>query len=504
MTPRWPPLTPPGPIRDSLEVSRSNPRYFASASADGLGERVVYLTGSHVNNNFHDGLRIGAAHDAEEFDFDAYLRFLRERGHNFIRLWRWEQFKGYLAPANVHLDMTPQPWLRSGPGLAADGKPRFDLEVFDAAYFERLRQRVSAACAEGIYVSVMLFEGFSLHLTAAPWHVEGHPFHARNNVNGIGIRSVDDCQVLPLDARIRAVQEAYIERVIDTVHDLPNVLYEVSNESPGGGAVDRRFADQLKLDDMTVWGDSTAWQYWVIDYVKAYEAHRAYQPHPVGMTMQYPVRDPRQVNAPLFASAADWISPGFDDADVTTTGGPHGGRWLTDPPANNGAKVILSDTDHYSPFSSSALWAWKSFLRGHQPLLYDLALVGGVAPPVPPPGVPAFQALEPARLAMGDTRRLAERVPLARMTPRGDLTTTGYALVSPGECYVVLQPTDGGDGFEVTVTAGTYEVEWFGIAGRDTLQGERVVLATEQALTFEPPRLAAGLCALLLRSVGRR
>ena len=70
--------------------------------------------------------------------------------------------------------MTPQPWPRSGPGTAKDGKPKFDLDSFDQAYFDRLRERVIAAGIEGIYASVMLFEGFSLHLTAPPDNIEGH------------------------------------------------------------------------------------------------------------------------------------------------------------------------------------------------------------------------------------------------------------------------------------------------------------------------------------------
>jgi hypothetical protein len=85
----------------------------------------------------------------------------------------------------------------------------------------------------GIYVSIMLFEGFGLHLTPPPDNVAGHPFHAANNVNQIGIASIVDYQVLPLDARVQAFQEAYIQKVIGTVHDLPNVLYEVANESSG-------------------------------------------------------------------------------------------------------------------------------------------------------------------------------------------------------------------------------------------------------------------------------
>ena len=179
-----------------LVVSKSNPRYF---TVDSREDRLVYLTGSHVNNNLHDGLGFGSECPAEpeRFDFGDYLDFLEAHGHNFIRLWRWEQFKGQLPMAGVHCCMTPQPWPRTGLGAATDGKPKFDLDRFDPGFFDRLRERVVAAGERGIYVSVMLFEGFSLHLTAAPDNIEGHPFHAANNVNGVGIRSIDDYQVLP-------------------------------------------------------------------------------------------------------------------------------------------------------------------------------------------------------------------------------------------------------------------------------------------------------------------
>jgi hypothetical protein len=70
--------------------------------------------------------------------------------------------------------MTPQPWPRTGPGTGIDGKPRFDLTRFDPAYFERLRERVAAAGAAGLYASVMLFDGFSMHLTEVPTNITGH------------------------------------------------------------------------------------------------------------------------------------------------------------------------------------------------------------------------------------------------------------------------------------------------------------------------------------------
>jgi hypothetical protein len=485
-----------------LMVSETNPRYFTVAAGDATDRRAVYLTGSHVNNNFHDGSGPGAdcAETPEPNDFRGYLEFLKERGHNFVRLWRWEQFRSQVAGGAFHFCMSPQPWPRTGPGTAKDGKPKFDLSRFDSAYFDRLRDYVVAAGGEGIYVSVMLFEGFGLHLSLAPDNVEGHPFHAANNVNGIGIASIDDYQVLPLDARVQALQEAYIRKVVDTVQDLPNVLYEVANESSGGGSVDDPgFLEAIGLSEPPDWGDSTEWQYWVIDFVKRYEAQTGYARHPVGMTMQYPVPDQSKVNDVLFNGTADWISPGFDDVESPM----QDSRWSTNPPANDGAKVIISDTDHYSPMKADALWAWKSFLRGHNPILYDLGIVTGVNPPDPSTGSPSFASLEPARHAMGDTRRFAERMNLVAMEPRGELSSTGYALANPCEEYLVFQPNETADPFTVTLEAGTYLAEWHSVGGRETKDAGTVKAEDHGSTTFTAPFAEAGPAVLYLSRVGR-
>ena len=111
--------------------------------------------------------------------------------------------------------MSPQPWARTGREHAKDGKPRFDLERFDEAYFSRLRDRVEKARDRGIYVGVLLFDGWALHLSPAPDNIEGHPFHAANNGNGIAATSIDDLQVLPLDPRMESIEAAYIKKVVD-------------------------------------------------------------------------------------------------------------------------------------------------------------------------------------------------------------------------------------------------------------------------------------------------
>ncbi len=474
-------------MQGPLVVSEVNRRYF---TVD--GREAVYLTGSHIWNNFHDGLGPGGscAEQPEVNDYRAYLKFLTDHGHNFIRLWRWEHFRSQAAGAAFHLCMSPQPWPRTSPGTASDSRPAFDLSRFDPAYFDRLRDRVAAAEAEGIYVAVMLFEGWGLHLSPVPDNVQGHPFAAGNNVNGIGIASIVDYQVLPLDPAVQALQEAYIAKVVDTVQDLPNVLYEVANESSGADAPAVELPAGSSIP--TPVGDSTGWQYWVIETLRRHERERGYQRHPVGMTMQFPVPDQARVNDPLFNGPADWISPGFDDEIFT-------GRWATDPPAADGTKVVISDTDHYVPGGGDALWAWKSFLRGHHPILMDFGIIDVAHPLDPALGVPPYESFEPARRAMGDTLGFARRMGLLEMTPRGELSSTGYALANPGREYLVLQPAGGAEPFTVTLEPGRYHAEWFAVDGRNTTAAGPVTVQGPGPVGFAAP-FAAGPAVLYLVS----
>ncbi len=80
---------PSTPAAGPLVVSSRNRRCFTPMTGQRAG-RAVCLTGSHIWNNLHDGMGPGAEapDEPERLDFDAYLRFLTDRGHNFIRLWR--------------------------------------------------------------------------------------------------------------------------------------------------------------------------------------------------------------------------------------------------------------------------------------------------------------------------------------------------------------------------------------------------------------------------------
>ncbi|MEK7406063.1 MAG: hypothetical protein AAB225_13230 [Acidobacteriota bacterium] len=417
------------PARGPLRILPTNPRYFT----DGSGT-AIYLAGSHNWNTFQDnGHRSGGGDPPPVFDYSGHLDFLQAHNHNFFRLWRWEATTWMDdEPLGIKFAQ-PHPWIRSGAGMANDEKPKFDLSKFSPEYFDRMRSRIIAARDRGMYVSVMLFEGWEMQFLNA-WTY--HPYNAANNANGVDADANQDgkgleyctIQKSPMGKRVLAFQEAYLRQVMDTVNDLDNVLYEVCNEA---GAY------------------STDWQYHIIDYVHRYEAGKPKQ-HPVGMTFQYR----GGTNRELFNSPADWISP--------NTGDPPN-SYLENPPANFSGKVIVNDTDHLCGHTcGDAVWVWKSFCRGLNILFME---------ELPPS--PVWH--DSARDAMGQTRRYAGKINLAEMTPHDELATTRYCLAKPGSEYLVFQP--GGQGeFRVNLSdaQGGFSVEWFNVYAGATVPGKPV------------------------------
>ena len=416
----------PRPATGPLRVSSRNPRYFCDASG-----REVLLVGSHTWNNLVD---MGRNDPPEPFDFNAYLDFLHRYGHNFIRLWAWDsttwdtRANGRLGKDFIH-HVAPLPWARTGPGKALDGKPKFDLKQFDPAYFDRLRKRVNAAGQRGIYVSVMLFEGWGMFHgnrrrgTLDQWAWRSHPFHPDNNVNGIDAREKPHSLANPA---VCAIQAAYIRKVVDTVNDLDNVLYEVINE-----------------------GGEKAWDWWVVETIRKHEQTKPKQ-HPIGITGHGAER-----LESMLASPADWISPGRNDG------------FGDDPPAWDGKKVSLLDTDHVWGVGGNAAWVWKSLTRGHNPLFmdpYDGAVLGKRFDP----------QWEPIRRNLGYARRLASRLDLGAMTPHNELSSTAYCLADPGNAYVVFIPSGGKAKVALRPTSARFALEWLDPSSGKTTAGEPI------------------------------
>jgi hypothetical protein len=164
---------------------------------------------------------------------------------------------------------------------------------------------------------------------------------------------------------------------------------------------------------------------------------------------------------------------------------------------------VLTDTDHYAAGRGDALWAWKSFLRGHHPILMDFGIINVTTPLDPSLGVPSYESFEPARYAMGDTLRFATRMQLIKMEPSGFLSSTGYALASRGEEYLILQPSKVAEPFTVTLEAGTYTLEWFNVISREIEASGSVSVERPATVTFTPRETSAGPVVLYLKQAGR-
>jgi hypothetical protein len=411
------PLLTTGP----LHTHARNPRYFADKY-----NNVVLLAGSHTWGDFQDFGRLGPV----PFDYDSYLDSLVANRHNFMRLWIWEQ-ANWVPWMPYDWRISPLPYRRIGPGVALDGGPKFDLEELNPEYFARLRERVEKARIRGIYVAVMLFNGFSIERKGGrpspfgdPW--QGHPFHRENNVNDIDgdqDRDDDGREIhKTLDIRVTRLQEKYVASVIDAVGDLDNVLYEVSNEDRSGSEI---------------------WQRHIVRFIHQYEAMKGVQ-HPVGMTVEYPEGN----NEDLFRSEADWISPN------------RGGGYDHDPPAATGDKVIISDTDHIWGIGGDQSWVWTSLTRGLNVLLMDPYDNEWMFPPRPESESLHWSEL---RRTIGYARSYLDRLDLSTIVPHGELATTHYCLANPlSGVYLVYIPKRELVTVDTTSSLGLMlQVEWF-------------------------------------------
>jgi hypothetical protein len=206
--------------------------------------------------------------------------------------------------------------------------------------------------------------------------------------------------------------------------------------------------------------------------VREHQKTKRYQ-HPIGIT-GHGAEDVRS----MLASPADWISPGRRDG------------FGDDPPAWDGKKVSLLDTDHVWGVGGNGPWVWKALMRGHNPLFmdpYDGAVLGKRFDP----------QWEPIRRNLGLARRLAGRMDPATMSPRNELASTSFCLADPGSSYLAYLPKGGKMKVALGDAPTRFAVDWLNPATGKTTSGEPVAGGADREFTA-PFSGDAVLC--LLRS----
>jgi hypothetical protein len=257
-----------------------------------------------------------------------------------------------------------------------------------------------------------------------------------------------------------------VRKLIDTLNDLPNVLWIVSQEAPA---------------------NSTWWNDHLIALVRSCEAGKPFQ-HPIGYGALDGGKDETLVN-----SDADWIAPAARISPTTSCGS-----------GSPRCKVNINDSDHSyweiwnDPPQTHRNYFWINFTNGNQALFMDPYLVyyprqnRNLCPsPVNGIGSGPDPRWENVRATMGYIRGYADRMNLAAMTPQGKLSSTGHALATTGasEPEILVYAPNGG-GFTVDLSAvpsaPTFAVEWFNPTTGKATSGTPVT-AGASSHPFTPP-----------------
>ncbi len=417
-------------ITAPLRVHPTNSRYFSDPSG-----KAVLLSGSHTWDSVQERSR---TLPAPAFDFPGFVSFLQAHGHNCTILWRFElMYQSWLGLDNWYTARTP--WKRTGPGNATDGLPRFDLSQFDQTFFDHLRSCAEQLWAANIYAIVELFDGNDLVGARSP--KDGCPYTGANNINGIddGYTSGQvgaGSMTMTAPNAITDVQDRLVRKMIDTLNDLPNIIWETSEEGDAG----------------SIW-----WNEHMIQLVRGYEATKQFQ-HPVGFGALTGGTDQQ-----LYASSADWIAP--SSFPIST---------------DNQGKVVLCDGDHIAHSAGPGMGAppgdasfvWKALCLGSQALMMDSYRAYGTNNTCPNPvndlctgSSPTSTQWDPQRDQLGFALIYANKCrDLAAMTPEPGKASTGFAVVNDaaqGAEYLVYAPRGGTFTVDLSGSGAPLSVEWF-------------------------------------------
>ncbi len=421
-----------------LKKSTVNTRYFVDPGGNG-----VFLSGSHTWNDVQD---TDQSASPAAFPFANYVSMLKGDGQNATILWRKDMPRECGWNSGTW-NLQPQPWLRSTTiSGASDGGNKFDLTQFNQQFFDRMHAEALTLQQNGIYAIMELFDGSNVAGyrcgTTSPTG-DGYPLTGVNNIN-----SVDDGYVsgsggegsfiMQTNNAVSNAEDAYVKKMLDTMNDLQNVVYELAEEQP--------------IETSTFWIPH------MYGLIKTYEAGGTWEgttypgeplQHLVGVgAFSCSGNDPV-----LYASNVDWIAP-----TVTACNGAFPSNVTT----NNQGKIVINDSDHalgFAAFVNSSTGAvndallrdyiWENITNGAAGLIfmdpYIVFWTTGQRNPCASPSsgiCPApMTKYDPFRQAMGFAQGYVNaKMDLLKATPQGSLSSTGFSA----EGHAARQPIVNG------------------------------------------------------------
>jgi len=165
------------------------------------------------------------------FRFERYLADAAAKGITLTRLF--VLFRELQNPINPYSTCKPDspdylaPFCRTGPGVACDGQPVFDLEQWNPEFFTRLDRFLTLAAEYGIIVEItLLSNAYAPHIWAL------NPLHPANNLDGMPNIDWPDFMSRRHESLFTR-QCAHVRKIVEATNRFDNIIYEICNE-PGG------------------------------------------------------------------------------------------------------------------------------------------------------------------------------------------------------------------------------------------------------------------------------
>ena len=198
-----------------LGIHPQNPHYFQDR---GTGRPVLIASYANI------------VPTATNFDYVAQIEEYERRRIRYCRVWHFLPFEGTNAI---------WPWERSdvpGAYMGGNGGNRFDLNVFNPIYWNRMIDAMDRALRAGIRAQIHIFDRVGLS-PASDERWGNNPWAADNNINGLEVPrarppldGTPDFYFFSSKPNLRAQQERYVRKLIDETIRFPNVHYEIENE----------------------------------------------------------------------------------------------------------------------------------------------------------------------------------------------------------------------------------------------------------------------------------
>lgn len=227
-----------------VSLHPQNPHYFLIK-----GKPSVLITSAE-----HYGAVINTG-----FDYKKYLQTLHDEGMNYTRIFIGSYVEIPGSFGIMYNTLAPEvgnflaPWKRVDETGLFGNEKKFDLNVWEPAYFDRLKDFVKLAGDLGITVEVTLFCS-----TYDDRFWERHPFNPGNNINSIPANLERKKSNTMQNSTLFAFQQKLVEKIVAELNGFDNLFYEIQNE-PWSDDPQKVMRTLRTLDPPTEQGDWYKW-----------------------------------------------------------------------------------------------------------------------------------------------------------------------------------------------------------------------------------------------------